>query len=101
MAGDAALRDCAAAWDQALRGEDTILRYGGEEFLIVLPDCEPDDATEIVKRLRAATPDAQTCSAGLAVWKPGESVDDLVGRADKALYEAKEAGRDRLVSAGI
>ncbi|HXF30373.1 MAG TPA: diguanylate cyclase [Solirubrobacterales bacterium] len=99
LAGDAVLRDCAAAWDQELRGEDTILRFGGEEFLVVLPDCEAEDATEIVERLRAATPDAQTCSAGLAVWRPGESVDDLVGRADKALYEAKENGRDRLVSA--
>ena len=58
-----------------------------------------DDATEIVERLRAATPDEQTCSAGLALWRPGESVDELVGRADKALYEAKENGRDRLVSA--
>ncbi len=99
LAGDAVLRRCAAAWDQELRGEDTILRYGGEEFLVVLPDCGPDDAPGIVERLRAATPDAQTCSAGLAVWKPGESVDDLVARADKALYAAKERGRNRLVSA--
>src|SRR6185312_8613575 len=101
LAGDAALRACAAAWDQELRGADTILRYGGEEFLVVLPDCRREDATEIIERLRGATPDAQTCSAGLAVWKPGESVDDLVGRADRALYEAKKTGRDRLVSAGV
>jgi diguanylate cyclase (GGDEF)-like protein/PAS domain S-box-containing protein len=100
LAGDAVLRDCAAAWDGALRGEDTILRFGGEEFLVVLPDCGGAEAGEIVERLRAATPDGQTCSAGLAVWRPGESVDDLVGRADEALYEAKELGRDRLVSAG-
>ncbi len=99
LAGDAVLRDCAAAWDQQLRGEDTILRFGGEEFLVVLPECDAEDAMEIVERLRRATPDEQTCSAGLARWRPGESVDDLVGRADKALYEAKEAGRDRLVSA--
>ena len=99
LAGDAVLRDCAAAWDSQLRGEDTILRYGGEEFLVVLPDCDADDATEIVERLRGATPDEQTCSAGLAVWRAGETVDDLVGRADKALYEAKENGRDRVVSA--
>jgi len=99
LAGDAVLRDCAAAWDSQLRGEDTILRYGGEEFLVVLPACDAEDAAEIVERLRAATPAQQTCSAGLAVWLPGESVDVLVGRADKALYEAKEAGRDRLVSA--
>jgi PleD family two-component response regulator len=65
---------------------------------VILPDCGPGDATEIVERLRGATPDGQTCSAGLAVWKPGESVDDLLGRADAALYGAKEAGRDRLVA---
>jgi diguanylate cyclase (GGDEF)-like protein/PAS domain S-box-containing protein len=99
LAGDAVLRDCAAAWDSQLRGEDTILRYGGEEFLVVLPGCTVDDAAEIVERLRAATADEQTCSAGLAAWRSGESVDDLVGRADKALYEAKENGRNRLISA--
>jgi diguanylate cyclase (GGDEF)-like protein/PAS domain S-box-containing protein len=99
LAGDAVLRDCAAAWDGALRGEDTILRFGGEEFLVVLPDCGAEDGAEIIERLRAATPDGQTCSAGLAVWRPGESVDELVARADRALYEAKESGRDRLVSA--
>jgi diguanylate cyclase (GGDEF)-like protein/PAS domain S-box-containing protein len=99
LAGDVVLRDCAAAWDAQLRGEDTILRFGGEEFLVILPNCALDAAVEIVERLRAATPGGQTCSAGLAAWRPGESVDDLVARADKALYGAKEAGRDRLVSA--
>jgi diguanylate cyclase (GGDEF)-like protein/PAS domain S-box-containing protein len=99
LAGDTVLRDCAAAWDSELRGADTIARFGGEEFLVVLPDCGPDDAAEILECLRAATPGDQTCSAGLAQWRPGESVDDLVGRADKALYEAKETGRNRLVSA--
>jgi diguanylate cyclase (GGDEF)-like protein/PAS domain S-box-containing protein len=99
LAGDAVLRDCAAAWDGALRGEDTILRFGGEEFLVILTACGMDLATDIVERLRAATPGGQTCSAGLAAWRPGESVDDLVARADQALYRAKEAGRDRLVSA--
>ncbi len=101
LAGDRVLRECAAAWDSQLRGADTIVRFGGEEFLVILPECEAFDAAEIVERLRAATPEEQTCSAGLAVWKPGESVDDLVGRADKALYEAKESGRDRLVSSAV
>jgi diguanylate cyclase (GGDEF)-like protein/PAS domain S-box-containing protein len=99
LAGDRVLRECAGAWDSELRGEDTIVRFGGEEFLIVLPDCEPTDAEEIIERLRGATPSGQTCSAGLAQWRPGESVDDLVARADDALYQAKEAGRDRLVAA--
>jgi diguanylate cyclase (GGDEF)-like protein/PAS domain S-box-containing protein len=99
LAGDGVLRACAAAWDGSLRGEDTILRFGGEEFLVVLPECGMEQASAIVERLRAATPDGQTCSAGLAAWRPGESVDELVARADAALYEAKGTGRDRLVAA--
>ncbi len=101
LAGDMVLRQCAASWDGELRGEDTIVRFGGEEFLVILPSCDPTDAAEIVERLRAATPDGLTCSAGLARWRPGESVDDLLGRADAALYEAKGAGRDRLITATL
>ncbi len=96
-AGDEMLRDCALAWDAELRGEDTILRYGGEEFLVLLPDCPLERAAGIVERLRAATVDGQTCSAGLACWDFGESIDDLLERADAALYTAKGSGRDRLV----
>jgi diguanylate cyclase (GGDEF)-like protein/PAS domain S-box-containing protein len=97
LAGDAMLRECAVAWDSALRGADTIVRFGGEEFLVVLPDCPLGQAAEIVERLRAATPGKQTCSAGLACWDFAETAEDLVGRADSALYRAKAAGRDRLV----
>ena len=56
LAGDELLRECAIAWDAELRGEDTIVRFGGEEFLVVLPDCPLEQAAEIVERLRAATP---------------------------------------------
>jgi diguanylate cyclase (GGDEF)-like protein/PAS domain S-box-containing protein len=98
LAGDALLRESAVAWDSQLRGEDTIVRFGGEEFLVVLPDTGPERAGEIVERLRAATPGGQTCSAGLARWDLAESAEDLVGRADIALYEAKTTGRDRLVT---
>jgi diguanylate cyclase (GGDEF)-like protein/PAS domain S-box-containing protein len=99
LCGDAMLRDCAIAWDSELRGEDTIVRYGGEEFLVVLPDCGSEEAMEIVERLRAVTPAEQTCSAGLACWDFREPTVDLVGRADSALYRAKAAGRDQLVRA--
>ena len=99
LVGDILLRDCAAAWDAELRGEDLLVRFGGEEFLVVLPNCEPGDATEIVERLRAAMPDRQTCSAGLVRWDGVESTEELLGRADTALYDAKGAGRDRLVLA--
>ena len=67
------LRECAVAWDAELRGEDTIVRFGGEEFLVVLPDCALEQAAEIVERLRAATPGGQTCSAGLACWDFAET----------------------------
>jgi diguanylate cyclase (GGDEF)-like protein/PAS domain S-box-containing protein len=97
LAGDGMLRDCAEAWDSELRGEDTIVRYGGEEFLILLPGASLDQAAGTVERLRAVTPDGQTCSAGLACWDFIESAEDLLERADVALYAAKDAGRDRLV----
>lgn len=99
LAGDEMLRDCAIAWDSQLRGADTIVRFGGEEFLVVLPDTRADHAIEIVERLREATPGDQTCSAGLACWDGIESTEDLVGRADSALYRAKAGGRDRLIQA--
>jgi diguanylate cyclase (GGDEF)-like protein/PAS domain S-box-containing protein len=96
LAGDGMLRDCAEAWDSELRGEDIIVRYGGEEFLVLLPGASLDQAADTVERLRAVTPDGQTCSAGLACWDFIESVEDLLERADMALYAAKDAGRDRL-----
>jgi diguanylate cyclase (GGDEF)-like protein/PAS domain S-box-containing protein len=99
LAGDAMLRECAVAWDSQLRGADTIVRFGGEEFLVVIPDAEMEQAAELIERLRAVTPGDQTCSAGLACWDFGESADELVDRADSALYRAKAAGRDRLVQA--
>jgi diguanylate cyclase (GGDEF)-like protein/PAS domain S-box-containing protein len=99
LEGDAVLRESAIAWDSQMRAEDTILRFGGEEFLVLLPETAPGEAVEIVERLRAATPRRQTCSAGLACWDFAESLDDLVERADLALYRAKADGRDRLVAA--
>ena len=97
LAGDVALRDCAVAWDSELRGEDAIARFGGEEFVVVLPDCKLELGAEILERLRAVTPDGQTFSAGLACWDYAESANDLLDRADIAVYEAKRAGRDRVV----
>lgn len=99
LAGDEVLRACARAWDESLRGEDTIVRFGGEEFLIFLPDTAMAQACEVVERLREATPCGQTCSAGLAEWDFVESVDDLLSRADQALYLAKAGGRDQLAEA--
>ncbi len=99
LAGDEVLRACARVWDESLRGEDTIVRFGGEEFLVLLPNTRLEEAAQVVERLRARTPLEQTCSAGIACWNFVESVDDLLGRADEALYLAKAGGRDRLAQA--
>jgi len=101
LAGDEVLRACAAAWDESLRGEDTLVRFGGEEFLVLLPRTDPAQAAEIVERLRARTPMEQTCSAGLACWGFTETIDELLGRADQALYLAKAGGRDQLAEAPV
>ena len=83
-----------------LRPYDVLARYGGEEFSLLLPDVDLDDAVALVERLRAATPDGESCSAGIAAWDGEEDAAvALVGRADAALYEAKRAGRDRVAVA--
>jgi len=98
QAGDRVLKQLAAAWGAELRITDVLARYGGEEFALALPGCELGNAQRLVERLRAVTPAGQTASAGLVRWDGEESADHLFGRADKALYEAKEAGRDRIVT---
>ncbi len=94
-AGDELLKACAAAWSDQLRGADLLARFGGDEFAILLPDCGADDALGLIERLRAATPGQNTVSAGIAVWNGLETCDELIDRADAALYEAKAQGRDR------
>jgi diguanylate cyclase (GGDEF)-like protein len=97
-AGDALLRATAEAWRDELRAIDLLARIGGDEFALALPDCTIERATEVVDRLRGVMPDSHSFSAGLAAWS-GESEDELMIRADMALYAAKSAGRSRTVSA--
>ena len=99
QAGDRLLKTAAAAWRTALRRSDVLARYGGEEFAVVLPSCPATEAAAVLERLRLLTPEEQTCSIGLAEWRPGESGAELVARADEALYQAKHSGRDALVLA--
>jgi diguanylate cyclase (GGDEF)-like protein len=100
QAGDELLQASALAWSGALRTADVVARYGGDEFAVLMPDCDLADAGRIVERLRSATPDGSTVSIGLARWDGSEDVLELTDRADKAMYEAKHAGRDRIVVAG-
>jgi diguanylate cyclase (GGDEF)-like protein len=98
QAGDRLLKAAAAAWQSRLRKTDLLARYGGEEFAVLLPDCGLDNAMEIAERLRTAQPEG-TCSIGVAAWDGHEAAAQLVARADRALYAAKEGGRNRCCAA--
>jgi diguanylate cyclase (GGDEF)-like protein len=100
-AGDDLLRRAGAAWRAALRPGDVLARWGGEEFALFLPATTPARAAEVLARLRAATPLDQDFSAGIASWDGVESLDELVARADAALYAAKHAGRGRTIEAPL
>jgi len=106
-AGDGVLRAFADAARAELRAGDTLARWGGEEFLLLLPDTRAPDAHAVLARIRArvagiALPDASLArpvsfSAGLCARRGDEAFADTIKRADKALYQAKAAGRDRVV----
>ncbi|HZD48026.1 MAG TPA: diguanylate cyclase [Silvibacterium sp.] len=110
-AGDVVLREVAAVMRQAVRSEDTICRYGGEEFVAILPELGIDDAFARAESIRHLVSELRlyyrgealreiTISIGLAVYpQNGESLDQLLSLADRALYEAKHLGRNRVVLA--
>jgi two-component system cell cycle response regulator len=106
-AGDEVLRHVAGVLAHELRAEDLASRWGGEEFLILLPDVPATGAATTAERLRAAVAAAPgaagapqvTASFGWATWDGEESVEALVARADDALYVAKGAGRNRVAAA--
>jgi diguanylate cyclase (GGDEF)-like protein len=97
--GDRLLKEATAAWRTRMRRTDLLARYGGEEFAVLLRDCTHLEAVMVLDDLRAVMPAGQTFSAGLAEWDHQENPERLVGRADRALYEAKHAGRDRIIVA--
>lgn len=107
--GDEVLRTFAITVFANIRNIDRFGRYGGEEFLLVLPDTPGDGAARILDRLRAIIADLDwsafspgmrvTISAGVATLNPNETADTLLARADSALYAAKARGRNRIASA--
>jgi len=107
--GDIVLVHLVAIIKETIRGNDLIGRYGGEEFLLLLPDSRLDEAVAVMGRLQrelAAKPISWarqqllvTFSAGVAAYGPGETLEALIARADAALYEAKRVGKDRVMVA--
>jgi diguanylate cyclase (GGDEF)-like protein len=96
QAGDRLLKTATAAWSAQLRAVDQLARYGGEEFIALLPGATAGLATGVLERLRAVTPAGQTFSAGVAIWDGNETSEEIIARADRALYHAKDTGRDRI-----
>jgi diguanylate cyclase (GGDEF)-like protein len=107
--GDRAIQLVCERMAARIRHSDQLFRWGGEEFLLLLPACEPEAAERMawdLCRAMRAQPlcDDQlhipiTVSIGLTGWQPGEDQHALLARADRALYQAKQAGRDRVVRA--
>lgn len=107
--GDQVLQDVVARMKRSVRDFDLVGRYGGEEFLIIFYDADMHVATEIAERLRMRIAEAPihlhdievhtSLSQGIAEFRSEEDLHSLVARADKALYEAKRAGRNKVVTA--
>ncbi len=98
--GDVLLREFTQVATRSLRGSDVFGRWGGEEFLFLLPGVTPQGAARMIARLQTTlreTPIAGrivTFSAGVSVYRVGEGTDTTVARADAAMYAAKDSGRD-------
>mgnify|MGYP006279958691 FL=1 len=107
LAGDDILRCLAGVMTHNVRYEDHCFRYGGEEFVVILPRRNIEQARKVAERIRRAFRDrsggsgrpACTVSVGLAGLRAGDSPEALLARADAALYRAKEEGRDRVETA--
>ena len=108
VAGDEVLKRLASVLPRVLRGSDFVCRWGGEEFVLVLPETDEAQAAIVVEKVLAALRSERfgedgsgfqvTLSAGVAAVPPDASLDDVVAEADRRLYRAKSAGRNRVVS---
>lgn len=109
QAGDTVLKAVADCVEGLMRGSDAAFRIGGEEFMVILPDADAEQAACVAERFRVALSEIEvdfgssrprlTASFGVVEWRGSpESWEELVRRADKALYQAKQQGRDQVVT---
>ena len=97
--GDRLVKETASRWRAELREVDSLARFDGVEFALILPGCGLGEAVEVLDRVRAATPRGQTASAGVARWDGEEPAELLMLRAQDALSAAKSSGRNVTIPA--
>jgi diguanylate cyclase len=105
QAGDEALRSLAAAVSKSLRPFDVVARFGGEEFVVMLPATSTTEGQQILTRMQRSLTEGLflhehktvfvTFSAGVTAYRSGETIEQALERADEALYEAKRTGKNR------
>lgn len=113
LVGDRVIRYVSALLTQIIGKEHHIARYGGEEFAVILTGQPLDNVKKLTEKIRIAMGNSKlqrkdsgetlgkvTLSAGIALLKAGDDIDALIDRADKALYKAKETGRNKVVVSG-
>jgi two-component system cell cycle response regulator len=110
QAGDAVLKEVSRRLELGIRTSDMSSRFGGEEFVIVLPETNGESAGYVAERLRMIIEDVEfaipvepkqiTCTAsfGVASLRPDDTAEGLIKRADTCLYKAKESGRNKYIS---
>jgi len=109
LLGDKVIKMVAAVIRQTVKGKDVAVRYGGEEFAVLLPDTPPEGARTVAEQLRTTVENGVirrldsgdpigkiTISIGIGICREGESMSDFIARADAALYRSKQTGRNRV-----
>jgi len=109
LVGDRVLQAFATKTKDMIRSTNFLARYGGEEFILIMPEADTPTAHALLEKIREGITQMQpkslgtqnpiTVSGGLATFQLGEKADDLIERTDKALYQAKDDGRNRVVIA--
>lgn len=112
LLGDKVIQHVAKILHDSVKGKDCKARYGGEEFAVLLPETNLAGALTVAEKIRTTVEsgrlikaetreviDSVTVSAGVARWHTGQSAEEFIGRADQALYQSKENGRNRVTSA--
>ncbi len=105
LVGDLVLSELAALIRRNLRSTDIVGRFGGEEFMIIMPDTDFNTAVKVVERLRFSTEKTYfepvgsvSISVGVTEFREGDGVEDLIARADENLYTAKREGKNRVIA---